>query len=133
MRHRRHPWRSAVFRHLLAVLGGMLWMTCGGLLLSMLLLFMGEPTAMVMQIMVHLLWCAGAFLSGRTAGLHGRRHGIRTGFICGLLLCAVLLCGVVLLHEAWHMTLLYRMGLILLSGICGGIIGVNTKLRRPPD
>lgn len=130
MRRYRRPWKSAVYRHILAVLEGVFWMACGGLLLSLLLLKLGAPPAMLMRILTQILWCMGAFLSGRRAGSHGRRHGIRTGLICGALLCSILASGAVLLHEVWHMEMLLRMVLILMAGAIGGIIGVNTRIKH---
>lgn len=127
------PWRSAVFRHLLAVLEGMLWVGCGGLAVTLAVWKLGSPSGAVMRLVSVLLWSAGAFLAGRRAGKHGRRHGIRTGLLCGGLLCLLLLCGMVLLKEEWHGALLVRMAAMLLSGAIGGIIGVNTRLKAPPD
>lgn len=65
--------------------------------------------------------------------MHGRRHGIRTGLLCGGAMYLVLLSGTALLHEEWHTELLFRLGLMLISGAVGGIVGVNTRLRKPPD
>lgn len=134
MRHRTcRPWRSAVFRHLLAALEGSFWVGCGGILLAFAVWKLGSPSAAVMRLAAVLLWSVGAFLAARRAGKHGRRHGIRTGLVCGGMLCLVQLCGTVLLHEAWHSAVLLRMAGMLLAGSIGGISGVNTKLKAPPD
>ena len=133
MRRHWRPWKSAVFRYLASVTEGLFWMGCGGLLLSLILWKAGMPSSVVMQLLTGLLWCMGAFLSGRRAGLHGRHHGIVAGLLCGGMLCLTMLTGVAWMGETMHRTHLLRMAMILLAGACGGMIGVNTRLYKPPD
>ena len=101
-------------------------------LLALLILWLGLPSARVLRFAARLLWAAGAFLAGRRCGLHGRRFGLWEGALCGALLWALWICGALLFRETpdrlWIPALL-----LPVSGACGGILGVNTKLRKAPD
>lgn len=129
----RHPsiWKSKTGRYLLPTLEGLVCLSGGGLFCAGLLLI-GTIPAIIMTYLMHILWSISAFCSGRRAGLHGRTHGIRTGFICSIILCVILFCGCFALQEEITQRLLVRCLLMLPAGIAGGIIGVNTKLKKPP-
>lgn len=124
-------WKSRTGKYLLPTLEGLCCLACGGLLCAGLLL-LGSIPALVMRWIANILWAVSSFCAGRRAGLHGRTHGIRTGLICSLLLCVILCAGCVMLGETLTERLLIRGILMCPAGIAGGIIGVNTKLRRPP-
>lgn len=130
MRHFRQE-QSALFRHLLAVAEGMLWVGGGGALCAGLLLVTGVLPAAVMHGFGAVLWCGGAFMAGRRAGLHGRRHGLLSGLCCGGSLLLVLLCGTVLLRETAAPGYWVRCLLLLPSGASGGVLGVNSRASRP--
>lgn len=125
----RHLWGSPVFRLLLSVGRGLLWIAAGCLLLSGLLLLTAVPD-WLLRTAADVLWGIGAFRAGLVYGFHARRHGIASGLLCGLLLCAILLAGCVCMGGALHFR---RCGWILLLAVCGGICGVNRKIVKPPD
>ena len=129
MRHFRQK-QSALFRHLLAVAEGMFWVAGGGALCAGLLLVTGVLPAAVLHGCGAVLWCGGAFMAGRRAGLHGRRHGLLSGLCCGVLLMLVLLCGTVLLRETAAPGYWLRCLLLLPSGASGGGVGVNSRVIR---
>ncbi|MDE5769460.1 MAG: TIGR04086 family membrane protein [Oscillospiraceae bacterium] len=124
-------WKSRTGKYLLPTLEGLFCLACGGLLCAGLLL-LGTIPALVMTWLMHGLWAFSAFCAGRRAGLHGRTNGIRTGLICSFLLCAILCAGCLILEELPTERILTRCLLMCPAGITGGIIGVNTKLRKPP-
>ena len=126
------PWKSILFRAGMSAAEGLLVVVAGGFLLAALILWLGLPSAPVLRFAARTLWAAGSFLAGRRCGLHGRRFGIGEGLLCGGILWMLWLCGALLLHEApdrlWIPALL-----LPVSGACGGVAGVNTKLRKSPD
>jgi len=124
-------WKSETGCCLLSVLRGLLCLSIGGFLLACLLSAFGIP-ALVMTVLMHILWSISAFVSGRCAGRHLRRHGLKIGFFSGLLLCTALLAGCLALHEPMTGKLLIRCVLQLMAGMTGGVLGVNTKLKKPP-
>ena len=124
-------WGSSVFRLVLGVFYGCLWTAAGMLLLSVALLFMQIPERMLM-LAADCFWGLGAFMAGSRAGFHARRHGIRTGLLCGALLCGVLLSGGVHAGMVLSSRIGIRCGILLLAGICGGVRGVNRKITKPP-
>lgn len=126
------PWRSRVFRFAVSAAEGM-GLVCGGTLgIACLVWKLGMPPVSVLRFAAGLLWCTGAFLAGRRCGLHGRRYGALEGAVCGILLLAMRLLGARLLGESFGGTGWY-VWLLPLTGSLGGVLGVNTKLRRAPD
>ncbi len=128
---RVYLWKSGVFRTLLSVLWGLVWLFVGLLLLSGILLLTHVPERMLM-LAADCFWSISAFLAGSRAGFHARRHGMRTGLLCGLLLCAVLLAGNICTGGTLSIRIGIRCILILLASLCGGVRGVNRKLTKPP-
>lgn len=126
------PWRSLVFRQLLACAEGMLYVLGGGLLTALLVWKLGLPSAGVLRFASRLFWCAGSLAAGWRAGRHGRRHGALEGALCGAMLCLIWLCGAVVLHEVPRTVMLHGI-LVCAFGMLGGIIGVNVKLKKPPN
>ncbi|MDE5793042.1 MAG: TIGR04086 family membrane protein [Oscillospiraceae bacterium] len=124
-------WQSKIGKYLFPTLEGLVWLSGGSLLCAGLLLI-GTIPAIAMTYLMHILWSISAFCSGRRAGFHGRTHGIRTGFICSVILCVILFLGCFALQENITERLLTRCLFMLITGIIGGIIGVNTKLKKPP-
>ena len=127
-----HPWRSAVFRQLRAVLEGMLCVALGGSVTAVLVWKTGLPPAGVLRFAAGMLWCIAAFAAGRRAGLHARHRGALEGLGCGTALWLCRLCGAVLLHES-PAGILPPLLMLACAGSIGGIVGVNTKLKKPPD
>lgn len=124
-------WKLHTGRYILSVLKGLFCMTAGGLCIAGLLLA-GNIPAPVMILLMHFLWSIGTFSAGRCAGFHGRKHGILTGFLCAFCMILLLLAGNVILQEEFTDRMLTRMLCMLCAGIAGGIVGVNTRLRKPP-
>lgn len=124
-------WKSNLLRYFFSILESVFLLAAGGLCISGLLLIGNLPAVMLIWMM-HILWSISAFCAGRRAGLHGRRYGILTGMLCGILLCLLLFAGCLVLRESVTERILFRSLLILLSSIAGGVIGVNTRLRKPP-
>ena len=124
-------WKPAFFRYFFSVLNGIFCMIAGGLLTAGLLMIGNLPAPFLIGIS-HFLWCLGALTAGQKAGFHGRRHGIRTGFFCGVLFCCLLFAGHYLFQETDSGKMALRCILILLSGTAGGVWGVNTRLKKPP-
>ncbi len=124
-------WKSDVCRYCISLLEGIFCISAGSLCIALLLLT-GSIPAQVLIWLMHILWGVSAFFTARRAGLHGRRHGIQTGFLCSLLLCMLLFTGGMLLHEPLTKRFFIRCLLMFPAGIAGGIIGVNTRLRKPP-
>ncbi len=127
---RNSLWGYPVFRILLGVFRGMLTAAAGVVLLAWLMLVLPIP-AQVLYPLMDLIWGVCGFTAGQSAGYHARRRGILTGFCCGALLCTVLLCGAVLFGNNF-LRIPLRCGIILLAAVCGGILGVNRKIRKPP-
>lgn len=128
---RNSLWGYPVFRILLAVLRGVFAVMIGIFLLTGLLLLADVPYSLL-RMAADVLWAVGAFAAGQCAGFHARQRGILTGLLCGLFLCGVLLCGCTVL-ELYSVRITIRCVIILLAAVCGGIIGVNRKIRKPPD
>ncbi|HAJ97337.1 MAG TPA: TIGR04086 family membrane protein [Ruminococcus sp.] len=125
------PWKSKIFRHMFALCEGLLCVLVGGLALSGIILLSGNPPAWVMVWLSHVLWSVGSFCAGRCSGMHGRHHGLTDGILCGLLMGIVLFCGAV--RNPLQGRLFVRLILMLICGGIGGIVGVNTKLKKSPD
>ena len=124
-------WKSDISRYFFSILESVILLAVNSLCISGVLLLGSLPAGMLIWTM-HILWSISAFCAGRRAGLHGRKYGILTGLLCGMLLCILLFVGCLLLQEAVTSRMLTRCLLILPSGIAGGVTGVNTKLRKPP-
>jgi putative membrane protein (TIGR04086 family) len=117
-----HPWESRTFRLVLSAGKGTLLVTAGGLLTAGAVRLAGLPSERVLRAVTQVIWCAGAFCAGQTAGKYGRRHVAAEGAACGTLLFLVWLCGVVLCGDApgrW----LSQSITFLLSGAVGGVFG----------
>jgi len=124
-------WKSHTGRYFFSILKGLCCTAIGGLCIAGILL-VGNLSAPVMILLMHILWSAGTFAAGRCAGFHGRKHGILTGLLCAFCMSLLLLTGCVLLHEEIRIRMLIRMLFMFCAGIAGGIAGVNTRLRKPP-
>jgi putative membrane protein (TIGR04086 family) len=124
-------WKSGVCRYFFSAVEGIFCLFTGGLLIAGLLLA-GTVPAQLMIWLMHILWSISAFLTGRRAGLHGRKYGIFTGVLCSILLILFLFAGNLALQETISKRLLIRCCFILPAGVAGGIAGVNTRLRKPP-
>lgn len=123
--------KSKLFRYICFLLESTGIFFIGGFCLCGIMLSGTIPAVMLIW-MAHLLWSMSAFCLARRMGMHGRRYGMFRGLLCGVLVCVLLFIGNALLHEIVTKRILVRCLLILLSGIVGGVIGVNTPIRKPP-
>ena len=99
---------------------------------SVLMTKMDAPDLLI-SCMACLALCVGSFTTGYVAARQRRRHGFLIGLSCGLVMyCIIFLTGIVILRSfACAGTPMKLLLIILCSGI-GGIVGVNSKMRRPP-
>lgn len=138
MGHRKKPCKMDCLRNnriwctSLSVLAGlvaaMICISC----FSVLMTKMDAPDLLI-SCMACLALCVGSFTTGYVAARQRRRHGFLIGLSCGLVMyCIIFLTGIVILRSfACAGTPMKLLLIILCSGI-GGIVGVNSKMRRPP-
>lgn len=75
--------------------------------------------------------CAGAFIGGFFAALVARKYGWLVGILSGLLLFLfILLGGFALSGEVRTLFALLKLVLLPVSGMLGGMLGVNLRRRR---
>ena len=132
MRQVHHNVRS-IARYLTAAAGGLLFPAAGVLCLAGLTMVCGLLPAALTRIAAQLFWWMGAAWAGWYAGLHGRRHGAATGLVCGMLLSAAAAAGAHYLGDGVTSRTAVRCVGMLVCGIAGGILGVDTRIHRPPD
>lgn len=76
---------------------------------------------------------SGGFAAGYEHGKRKRRKGIKCGFICACIFTAVFIifslavAGRVSIYGTFK-----KFILLVIFSVTGGIIGVNTKMKRPP-
>lgn len=124
-------WKSPVLRSVSGVLSGIMLMAAAAVPIAVLMLFVHIPERFLM-LLSDVLWCMGAFFAGKISGKHARVHGIRTGITCGILMCVVLMsvcCG---LGAVISLRIQIRCMAILPCAVLGGILGVNTRITKPP-
>lgn len=90
------------------------------------------PRALV-SAMSTLALCVGCFTAAFLTGKQRRHGGMKTGLLCGIATCAfVFLFGMILLNSLAKLGGLPKILFGVFCGGCGGICGVNTKMKRPP-
>ncbi len=130
MRHRR-VWRSPVLRLLLSQLYGFWWTAVWLIPMTGLLLMTSVPE-WLLRAMAHAAWMSGGFAAGHCAGFHARRQGIGNGLLAGAGMCIALLLACMRLKGTLTETVMLRCLLLLGASVCGGVAGVNRKLRKAP-
>jgi putative membrane protein (TIGR04086 family) len=74
----------------------------------------------------------GSFCAGFIISRQRRRKGLFLGIICGLLIYAAVFCiSAFFLGWIAEVGFFGKMFIVILCGGVGGVIGVNTKLKRP--
>ena len=74
---------------------------------------------------------AGAFAAGFACAKIMRKGGLAYGAICGASLCLVaMLASLTISDSGFGMVALFKLIFMLLSGMLGGVLGVNVKRRR---
>ena len=116
-------------RHTFAALcGGCLLAAPFLLLTAALIRWMGQLPQAVLYIPAVPGWGLAAFWTARHIGLHRRHHGLLAGAACGGFYCGLRLIGAVLLSIPLHRGMLWFGAWLLVTGMLGGVIGVNTRL-----
>lgn len=121
-----------MLRLLLAVCSGLSVTACGVFLCAAGLL-LGNVPAWLLAWISTVLWCAGAFRAADCFARHTRHHGIGCGLLCGGMFCIILLIGMQYAEGVLLSRVLLRCVLLLLTGMCGGVYGVNRKITKPPN
>ncbi|MCR4645549.1 MAG: TIGR04086 family membrane protein [Oscillospiraceae bacterium] len=127
MRHRK---TYGLYRDIAALLGGWLLTVPFLLLMTGLTLWLGQLPQAVLHCMAALGWGLAAFWAGRCIGLHRRHHGLLLGMLCGGIYWGLRLIGAALLGDPSPAPGLLLW--LLLTGMIGGVIGVNTRCKQPP-
>lgn len=132
---RRRYSRARVPRYrsiLLAVAAGLFFAFSLTALLSTALRVVDAAPALL-SAMAGVSLSSGCFCAGFCAAKRRRRHGLRLGLLCGLLTyAAIFLAGTLLLHRLAGLPPLSKLLLALLCGAVGGVLGVNTKIKKTP-
>ncbi len=107
----------------IAVMAGALCM----LLSAVLMTAMDIPHA-ALSVLAVVSAAVGAFLGGLVAARLSGSQGWLAGLLCGLFLFACVLLAGLLLHRGIDVGFLFiKLPVLLVSGMVGGMIGVNKK------
>ncbi|MCH3972020.1 MAG: TIGR04086 family membrane protein [Oscillospiraceae bacterium] len=90
----------------------------------------GKLPQQFLQPLILIICSISAFLSGFLASKIGRRRGLLTGAVCGLLL--FLLCligGIVNTHDVFSISALTRLLVMMLAGALGGYLGMYQRRK----
>ncbi len=72
--------------------------------------------------------CAGCFAASFTAAKKRRRHGLKTGLLCGAVIFGVLLLGGLIFVRSFSAGGFFtKLLIIMICSAIGGIIGVNRQ------
>ena len=75
--------------------------------------------------------CVGSYFAGFLISKKRRKNGLFTGIFCGILIfCITLLFSVILVKSVISMGFFTKLIMILICSSIGGIVGVNSKLKR---
>lgn len=70
----------------------------------------------------------GAFVAGIVSGKAGKSKGIIFGLGCGLIIALIIIISTLLIFKGnFNTSLLFRLITIIVSGMIGGTLGVNSK------
>lgn len=112
---------------------------CGTMLISLLIIFFGLASTKgnfpsgVISVLISMSISAGGYLSGYLYGKQKRHKGITNGILCGAIIyIAVFAFGIIYLNSLPPIRLIRFLFLLCIAGAVGGIIGVNSKIKRPP-
>lgn len=90
------------------------------------------PTGLI-SIMLSISFAAGGILAGYLFGKNKRRLGLLNGMVCGAVMYAeTFVVGIFFVGGAPPLRLMRYLFLLCASGALGGVLGVNSKIRRPP-
>lgn len=75
--------------------------------------------------------CVGSYFAGFLISKKRRKNGLATGILCGILIfCITFLISVVFAKNALSMGFFSKLIMILVCSSIGGIVGVNSKLKK---
>ena len=87
----------------------------------------------LISVMLSISVSAGGFFSGYLYGKIKRHKGILNGIMCGAILYGVIfLFGIIWLRGFPPFRLVRYFIMLCISGAAGGVMGVNSKIKRPP-
>lgn len=112
---------------------------CGVMLIFFMILLLAfarygaDIPAMALSVMLSLTLCGGGFLSGYLHGRTKRHKGILCGVKCGMILYTVIfVSGIFYLGTVPQLKFLQYLPLLCISGATGGVVGVNSIIKKPP-
>ncbi|MGN0642956.1 MAG: TIGR04086 family membrane protein [Huintestinicola sp.] len=112
---------------LTAILAGIGALTAASVILSGFALFLDLSDSAV-STLSGIALAAGCFACASAAANRRRRHGLATGFVCGLtVFTAVLIIGSLTVKTFTAGGVVIKLIIILTSSALGGIRGVNTR------
>lgn len=101
------------------------------LLIAAWVLLYRDASASVLNIISSAALCLGSFVSGFAYARLVRNKGLVCGAVSGILTFGIYyIAGLLLGADAFSVLVLVRLILVVLFSCIGGIIGVNTALRR---
>jgi len=122
-KYRRSVWESDFGSVMLSAFFGITAIAVGLVISALVLYFMGDIS--YRGGFAKAVTALGGFFGSYICGKHRRKHGAVNGALCGLVMYLVIaVCGFVITGSFCGIK---KLLLLLISGIAGGIIGVNAK------
>jgi len=101
------------------------------LLIAAWVLLYRDASATVLKVISSGALCIGSFVSGFVYARLVRNKGLICGVVSGILMFGVYyIAGLLLGAAAFSVLVLVRLVLVVLFACSGGIVGVNTALKR---
>lgn len=98
------------------------------LVLAALLMTLTDIPQTVVTILSVIAGALGAFAGGWSAGRMTEHRGLVVGAISGFLMFFIVLIVGIILHRSIQIGFLFvKLAALLLSGMTGGVVGVNKK------
>ena len=100
------------------------------LLLSFILSARSVPQSLINPLAVFSI-SSGALVSGFLCAKFIRRAGLAYGALCGAVFSlVVMLASFGVSDNGFGLTALFKIAFMMLSAMLGGVLGVNTRMRR---
>ena len=75
--------------------------------------------------------CVGSYFAGFLVSKNRRKNGLITGIFCGILIfCFTFILSMFFIRSAMSMGFLTKLIMILICSSIGGIVGVNSKIKK---
>ena len=123
-RYRKSLWSSFPLSIAVSAISGMAVITAASILLTGVTLFLLHEMIFVKYI-AFLDICLGGISAGWLCGKFRRRHGLKEGAACGIVIYTLLAALSLLITG--HLTSHGKLLLLAVMGAVGGVWGVNTK------